>query len=68
MEITGFYVNVNEWPFRQAQTMQQLVDLLCTYNADEQKEAFHQHLERLGSYETGESCKRIAAYICKNCN
>lgn len=68
MKLTGFYVNVNEWPFGQAQTMQQLVDLLCTYNADEQKEAFHQHLERLGSYETGESCKQIAAYICKNCN
>ncbi len=61
---TGFYVSVDEWPFAQAENMEELAENIGKYDADTAQRQIDMHLKRLGSYETGECCKRLADKIC----
>ena len=64
---TGFYVSVNEWPFDQAVTMEQLLQCIQQYDVSQSKERMRNHLEKLGSYENGDCCKTLNAIIQKHC-
>jgi predicted RNase H-like HicB family nuclease len=56
---TGFYVSVEEWPFMQADTLEELVDNMKNYDEALAKKEIDNHLQALGSYESGECCKVI---------
>jgi CDP-glycerol glycerophosphotransferase len=62
---TGFYVSVEEWPFMQADTMEELVDNMRNYDEDLAKKEIDNHLQALGSYESGECCKVIGERLTK---
>ncbi|MDO5156169.1 MAG: CDP-glycerol glycerophosphotransferase family protein [Eubacteriales bacterium] len=68
IENTGFYVSVNDWPFDQATTMEELVDSIKAYRAKVAKEKMQQHLDQLGSYENGKCCQELGKLIAKQCN
>jgi CDP-glycerol glycerophosphotransferase len=62
---TGFYVSVEEWPFMRADTMEELVDNMRNYDEDLAKKEIDNHLQALGSYESGECCKVIGERLTK---
>ena len=62
---TGFYVSVDEWPFAQAENMEELAENIGKYDADTAQRQIDMHLKRLGSYETGSCCERVAERIMK---
>lgn len=65
---TGFYVDMDRWPFYQAKSMDELIEqikrLICER---EYFEAYltgiDAHLNNLGSYETGHAAKTVANII-----
>lgn len=64
---TGFYVGLEQWPYEQVHNMEQLIHKLQSCDKAEVKaeikERIGQHLEQLGSYESGECCEAIAKRI-----
>lgn len=62
---TGFYVSLDEWPFAQAEDMEGLADTISSYDSEQAELAVNAHLKQLGSYETGNCCKRVAERIMK---
>lgn len=68
---TGFYVSVDEWPFEQAKTMEELIGRIGKYDSGAAGQRVKKHLGRLGSYEHGRCCeelsKKIAAVCGKTC-
>lgn len=65
---TGFYVSVDEWPYEQAKTMEELVECIKDYGIEKSKQKVEQHLRQLGSYEDGECCKEICERIQVVCD
>lgn len=63
-ENTGFYVGIDEWPFEQAANMDELVEKIRAYDAAKTNMAIEEHLKKLGSYEKGECCCKVAEKIC----
>lgn len=68
MEQTGFYVELDEWPFPQAVTEDQVADkiLQLMQNVDNYSDYVGQiarHYEQLGSYETGHAAETICERI-----
>lgn len=64
-ENTGFYVSVEQWPFLQAGSMDELFKRMEEYDPDKAGILIEKHLKELGSYETGECCRKVADKICK---
>lgn len=67
-EKTGFYVDLEKWPFLRAGNMQELLELADIPQRDKEQEAalktrVKEHLWELGSYETGNSREKIAEKI-----
>lgn len=62
---TGFYVGLDEWPFAQAGDMEGLAENISSYDSEQAKLAVDAHLKKLGSYETGSCCERVAERIMK---
>ncbi|MCM1179151.1 MAG: CDP-glycerol glycerophosphotransferase family protein [Clostridium sp.] len=62
---TGFYVSIDEWPFLQAEDMEELVGNILTFNNAQMEEAVNLHLQHLGCYETGSCCEGVAKMIMK---
>ncbi|MDE6759066.1 MAG: CDP-glycerol glycerophosphotransferase family protein [Lachnospiraceae bacterium] len=65
---TGFYVDLVRWPFLKAGNMQELLEAVDTLQSDKEqgevlKTRVREHLEELGSYESGNSRKIIADKI-----
>ena len=60
---TGFYVSIDEWPYAQAANMEELFDHIRQYDEAETQLRVEQHLQKLGSYETGECCREVAQKI-----
>lgn len=60
---TGFYVGPDEWPFPQAEDMGELMELLKQAPKSDTMKKIRQHLDELGSYETGECCKKVTERI-----
>lgn len=63
LEQTGFYVEMDQWPYEQAMSMEELVELICHYDQEETKQRIKAHQELLGSYENGQCCSLIAEKI-----
>lgn len=63
IEKTGFYVELDKWPFLQAQNMKELLACIENYDERKGKKEIDRHLKELGSYESGNSCKQIAEII-----
>ena len=61
---TGFYVSIDEWPYAQAENMEELLDHIRQYDEVVTQLRVEQHLQKLGSYETGECCRKIVEKIC----
>lgn len=64
---TGYYVNLEEWPYLQALTMEELAENIKRYDPAIARESQRKHYEQLGSYETGQCRERIAEKICAEC-
>lgn len=71
IEKTGFYVGLDEWPFLQAKNMEELITIVAgtgTVTKCSQGQApVEEHLKALGSYETGECCKKVVEMISNVC-
>lgn len=63
----GFYVSVDEWPFLQAKTLEELMRRMDEYDSERAAGRIKEHLDRLGSYEHGECCKEVSRRINKVC-
>ncbi len=64
-ERTGFYVNLDEWPFGQADTLESLLQLVKDYDSIKAGETIEEHLHLLGSYEKGNCCEELYNKIIK---
>ena len=67
-EKTGFYVDLEKWPFCKTENMQELLGTVEILQRDKEQEEIlktrvREHLKELGSYETGNSRKMIADKI-----
>lgn len=62
---TGFYVSVDQWPFSQAESMEELIRKIDEYEPEKAEFLIERHLKELGSYERGECCQKVADKICK---
>lgn len=65
MNNTGFYVSVDQWPFLQAGDMEELLRRIDEYKPDKAEVLIEEHLRKLGSYEKGECCRKVADRIYK---
>lgn len=64
---TGFYVSIDEWPFEQAKTMEEIVSLIQKYESRIVRQKVKNHLECLGSYEHGRCCEELSKRIAAVC-
>ncbi|MBQ4058959.1 MAG: CDP-glycerol glycerophosphotransferase family protein [Lachnospiraceae bacterium] len=64
-ERTGFYVGLDEWPFDQADTLDDLIEYVKEYDDTTTYVNIEDHLNKLGSYEQGKCCRQIAKRIEK---
>lgn len=65
MQNTGFYVSVDQWPFLQAESMEELLRKIDEYEPEKAEILVEKHLKELGSYERGECCHKVADKICE---
>jgi CDP-glycerol glycerophosphotransferase len=66
-EKTGFYVGLEQWPFAQAVTMEQLLTAIEDYEPEQAAAQRQAHLAALGSYEQGDCCQQLARRIMTCC-
>lgn len=64
----GFYVDMDEWPFDQTTTMEKLCDSIVRLvndngHGDSYWKRLGEHIDKLGSYETGHAAKAVAEKI-----
>ncbi|MDE5779812.1 MAG: CDP-glycerol glycerophosphotransferase family protein [Lachnospiraceae bacterium] len=64
---TGFYVSVDEWPFEQAETMEEMVKQIEKYDNRIAGQRVKKHLDCLGSYEHGRCCELLGEKIAEQC-
>lgn len=62
---TGFYVGLEQWPFAKAASMGELEKRIRAYDKTEADMRIAEHLEHLGSYESGECCRVVVGKICE---
>lgn len=65
---TGFYVGMDQWPFFLVKNMEELLEQIEHIQVDESvredyKKRLKEHLQTLGSYETGNSREAVAGKI-----
>ncbi|MBQ9983247.1 MAG: CDP-glycerol glycerophosphotransferase family protein [Lachnospiraceae bacterium] len=60
---TGFYVDLDDWPFAEADTTEALIQKIKQYQPDQAVASMEKHADELGSYESGECCKMLAEKI-----
>lgn len=65
MQNTGFYISVDQWPFLQAESMEELIRKIDEYEPEKAEILVEKHLKELGSYERGECCRKVADKICE---
>ena len=63
IEERDFYTPVDKWPFPLAQSNQELTAVIGSFDEADYRIACAQHLESLGSFETGESAKKTVALM-----
>lgn len=64
---TGFYVDMEEWPFLQTKDMEALLFGIRHFNPRKEDVRVKEHLKALGSFEQGRCCERLAKIIARQC-
>jgi len=64
---TGFYVDIERWPFAQAKSNEELMKRISEYDAKEGQRRIKEHHQFMGNYETGEACKVVTDWILREC-
>lgn len=59
----GFYTPIEDWPFEYAETIPQFCDIILNSTNDKRIKKIHHHLQLLGSYESGEACRKVCKRI-----
>ena len=72
-EKNGFYVELDRWPYPQADTMEKLLEELSLLLTDPEsmaayRQRIEEHMKELGSYETGEAAAAVAEKIKEQTN
>lgn len=57
----GTYTPIQSWPGEIAYSVPELVNLICNSSIEKSRKIAYEHLNRFGSYETGNAC----AALCK---
>lgn len=65
---TGFYVDIDLWPFLQAKNMEDLVENIKHYDPQIAKQSIEEHFMDLGSYESGIASKATVDKILDHCS
>ena len=60
---TGFYVDIEQWPFKMATSNEELIKLIEEYDINENKQLIAKHHQMMGSCETGQACKKVTEWI-----
>ena len=60
---TGFYVGMEQWPYKQAKTMEELEEDIAQYDDGWQSEQIQKHWTLLGNYEQGRCCEQLTDKI-----
>ena len=60
---TGFYVGMEQWPYKQAKTMEELEEDIAQYDDGWQLEQIQKHWTLLGNYEQGRCCEQLTDKI-----
>lgn len=64
---TGFYVEIEKWPFPQAKNWDELKYLIENYDEKQAKEQIDKHHQYMGSCETGNACRLTARKMIDIC-
>lgn len=64
----GFYFDIRALPFPLAKNIEQLKQAIKKFDSQEYVEKADDFLNKIGSYETGNSSKQVAEYILKHMN
>lgn len=59
----GFYTPFNEWPFQYAENVNDLCNLIESYDEIEGANKCKRHIELLGSFESGEATNKVVELI-----
>lgn len=59
------YFDIISLPFPVAHTMDELIKLLKDFDSEKYKADAHEFMNRIGSFETGEACKKITEKIIR---
>lgn len=59
----GFYTPIDEWPFPYAQTNDELVAIIESFDTEVHLSKVNSHLERMGSFEQGNATEVISKLI-----
>lgn len=59
----GFYTPIEKWPYKLAQTNDELIHLIEKFDEEENISRIKEHFLLLGSFENGESCKDIVEQV-----
>ena len=62
-KIWDFYTPIEEWPFPVGKTIDELVDKILSFDKEEYDNAVKLHHKALGSFETGNACKKTVEYM-----
>lgn len=62
-KIWDFYTPIEEWPFPVGKTIDELVDKILSFDKEEYDNAVELHHKALGSFETGNACKKTVEYM-----
>ena len=63
----GFYTPIESWPFPLAQNNKEIQEKILNFNMEKYKQEIKKHHDNLGSYETGEACKKTIQKIYEFC-
>lgn len=64
---TGFYVDIEKWPFPTAKTMEELSALMGSVDEQELADRIRAHHQLMGAAETGRACELIGKRITEVC-
>ena len=67
VEKTGFYVDIQQWPFSTAKTQEELWHLIECYNEEDNRKKIEAHHKMMGAAETGHACEYIEERIAGVC-
>lgn len=59
----GFYSDIHTWPFPLAETTEELVSVINSFDSNSYQKKLQKHFSDLGSYEKGQATETICKYI-----